>query len=179
MIKLILFIFFQGASATYPSFSCDVKLADLKPNSRSDNEHNSNTSKCKQRSFEKMKVQLQSQIDDLGEEFEGLDNFSETVFKDERHDVERSFREKGKYHESVIGVVNSGVESMEYVLGGPLHNEIGIGNDVLDQLVDELSEKEMDPVCETIKTFLNTSKVAGGAGCTPGQHHGGKYNGKV
>ena len=125
-----------------------------------------------------MKVQLEGQIDDFGEDFENLDNFSETVFKYERHDVERSFRKKGKCHESVIGVVNSGVESMEYVLGGPLHNEIGIGNDVLDQLFSELSEKEMDPVSAVIKTFLDTSKVAGGAGCTPGQHHGGKYNGK-
>ena len=155
-----------------------MKLADLKPNSRSESEHNVDTKQCKQRSFEEMKVQLEGQIHDFGEDFENLDNFSETVFKDERHDVERSFREKGKYHESVIGVVNSGVESMEYVLGGPLHNEIGIGNDVLDQLFSELSEKQMDPVSAVIKTFLDTSKVAGGAGCTPGQHHGGKYNDK-
>ena len=72
-----------------------------------------------------MKSQLEDQIEALDEEFENLDAFSEIVFKDGRHDIERQFREKGKLHESVIGKVNTGVESMDYVLGGPLHNEIG------------------------------------------------------
>ena len=67
---------------------------------------------------------------------------------------------------------------MQFVLGGPLHNEIGIGNDVLDQLLSELSEKGLESVCASIKTYLNTSKAENGAGCTPGQHHGGKYNGR-
>ena len=125
-----------------------------------------------------MKDQLEDQIAALDELFQDVDNFIETVFTDERHDIERSFRENGKHHNSVIGVVNTGVESMHYVLGGPLHNEIGIGNDCLDQLERELSDKRMGSVSASIKSFLNTSKAVGGAGCTPAQHHGGKYNGR-
>ena len=169
----------QGASATYPSFYCDVKLADLKSTGHCKQEHNFNTSKCEVRNFETMKAQLEDQIAALDEDFQDVDNFIETVFTDERHDIERSFRENGKHHNSVIGIVNTGVESMQYVLGGPLHNEIGIGNDCLDHLLSELSDQRMGSVGASIQSFLNTSKVVGGAGCTPGHHHGGKYNGRL
>ena len=72
-----------------------------------------------------MKSHLEDQIEALDEDFDSIEAFSEAVFKDGRHDIERKFRDKGKLHGSVIGRVNTGVESMEYVLGGPLHNEIG------------------------------------------------------
>ena len=155
-----------------------MKQSDLKSSGHGAEEHNFDTSTCKVRDFEKMESQLKDQIDALDEEFYSIDQFCDIAFTEGRHDIERSFRDKGKNHESVIGRVNTGVESMEYVLGGPLHNEIGIGNDVLDQLSDELEAEGMKSVCGSIKSFLNTSKATGGAGCTPGQHHGGKYNGK-
>ena len=131
------------------------------------------------RSFEDTGGHLDDQINQLDEEFEDRNNFIKTVFEDDRHDIERIFRERGKFHKSVIGEVNSGVESMEFVLGGPLHNEIGVGNDCLDLLLKELSDVKLDSICTLIKTYLNTSKATGGAGCTPGHHHGGKYNGTL
>ena len=36
----------------------------------------------------------------------------------------------------------------------------------------------MENICEKVKSFLDSPKSEGGAGCTPGQHHGGQYNGK-
>jgi hypothetical protein len=122
-----LVILFQGAAATFPSFYCDVKLGDLKSSGHSVQEHNFNTSKCKMRSFESIKSHLQDQVNDLNEDFDSIESFAEAVSRDERHDLERIFREKGKNHNSVIGRVQTGVESFEYVLGGPLHNEIGLG----------------------------------------------------
>ena len=125
-----------------------------------------------------MKCKLADQITRLHDDCITVENFDETVIKGEKHEVERIFRDRGKYHESVVGPVSTGVESMDCVVGGPLHNEIGIGNDLLDQLMKELAECELNSVCDEIKQFLNTSKAEGGAGCTPGQAHGGKYNGE-
>ena len=36
----------------------------------------------------------------------------------------------------------------------------------------------MEDVAEDIRTFLDSPKSAGGAGCSPGLHHGGQYNGE-
>ena len=171
--------YFQGASASCPSFYCTVKLNDLKTHGERAQEHNFLTSQCRVRDFDQMKAQLAEQIKELGEDQINVENFSDVVSKQERHDIERLFRVKGKNHESVVGVVNTGVESMDYVTGGPLHNEIGICNNILDQLLKELSDDGLTSVCSSIKSFLNASKAGGGAGCTPGHHHGGKYNGKL
>ena len=73
------------------------------------------------RDFNQMKSQLADQINDLGEDLINVDNFNEVVSKQERHDIERLFRLKGKSHGSVIGLVNTGVESMEYVIGEVLN----------------------------------------------------------
>ena len=43
---------------------------------------------------------------------------------------------RGKHHGSVIGRNNSCVDSMEYVIGGGLYNEIGLGNDCLKILFE-------------------------------------------
>ena len=168
---------FQGASATFPSFYCDVKLSSLKSQSATE-QHNFQTNPCKARTFPEMRIQLENQIKCLGEPFDSIEDFKEEVFKNGRHDLERMLRARGKKFQSVIGDVNSPVESFDYVLGGPLHNEIGISNDVLDHLIKELRDGGFDDVVRDINKFLTTPKVAGGAGCTPAQHHGGKYNGK-
>ena len=156
-----------------------MKLSDLKTHGKAIQEHNFNTQKCKVRDFDHMKTNLAGQIRRLGEDDISVDTFSELVIKEERHDVERLFRDRGKNHESVVGLVNTGVASMQYIIGGPLHNEIGLGNDLVDHLLAELTESGLGSTCDEIRNFLNTSKVDGGAGCTPGQHHGGKYNGRL
>ena len=144
-------------------------------------EHNFNTVKCKLRVFQKMKEHLVDQISDLGdlqEDFTDVDNFFEHVIQNDRNDYERQFREKGKYHHSVIGNNNSGVVSMEMAPGGSLHNEIGLVNDSIKLLFRALESESLDQVCTVIKQFLDSPKTAGGAGCSPGQYHGGQYNGQ-
>ena len=96
----------------------------------------------------------------------------------QRNDVERKFRIRGKKNKSIIGRVTSGVEDMEHAVGGELHNTIGVGNNVLDLIFSDLRREKLDIVCENIKTFLDSPKTAGGAGCTPGAHQGGAYNDK-
>ena len=59
-----------------------------------------------------------------------------------------------------------------------MHNQIGIGNDALENLYNGLLKAEMPEVVEKIKKFLDSSKTGGGAGCTPAAHHGGQYSGK-
>ena len=165
----------QGASATFPSFYCDVKLADLKSHS---GQHNFQTKQCSARNFPQMRLHLENQIKELKEPFESVETFKRDVFENGRHDLERLMRTRGKKFTNVIGDVNSPVESFDFVLGGPLHNEIGIVNDVIEQLIRELNEAGLKDAVAEITKYLNTPKAAGGAGCTPAQHHGGKYNGK-
>ena len=55
--------------------------------------------------------------------------------------------------------------------------EIGIINDSLKLLFSALSSENMTQVCDNIKQYLDSPKSAGGAGCSPGQYHGGSYNG--
>jgi hypothetical protein len=93
-----------------------MKLSDLKTHGKATQEHNFNTQKCKIRDFDHMKSNLAGQIRRLGEDDISVDTFSELVIKKERHDVERLFRERGKYHESIVGPVNAGVTSMQYSL---------------------------------------------------------------
>jgi hypothetical protein len=85
----------------------------------------------------------------------------------------------GKKHNSVIGRNNSGIESLEFAVGGDLHNQIGICNDSLTRLFEDLISENLQSGSEDIKTFLDSPKSAEGAGCTPGQHHGGQYNGEI
>ena len=69
--------YFQGASATHPSYLCDVKLSDLKTHGKAIQEHNFNTQKCKVRDFDHMKTNLAGQIRRLGEDDISVDTFSE------------------------------------------------------------------------------------------------------
>ena len=52
------------------------------------------------------------------------------------------------------------------------------GNDALNDLYKGLENAGLSDVFTKIKTFLDSSKTSGGAGCTPAAHHGGQYNGK-
>ena len=174
------FPFFQGASATYPAFHCDISQEKLKKHGTAAIEHNFNTVKCQLRDFGRMKQHLKDQIsdlEDLEEDFIDVSEFFEHVITNDRNDYERQFRVKGKYHNSVIGNNNSGLDSMEFALGGELHNEIGIINDSLKILFSDLEKENLNAVCTDIKQFLDSPKSAGGAGCSPGQYHGGQYNG--
>ena len=87
-------------------------------------------------------------------------------------------RKNGKFHSSVIGRDISGLKSVDYVCGGDVHNQIGLGNDALQDLYKELEAAKLSHVKTDIKNYLDKSKAEGGAGCTPAAHHGGAYNGK-
>ena len=126
-----------------------------------------------------MNKDFEDQISGLKENLQNGDNFIETMVESDRNDVERKFRIKGKQHNSVIGRNNSGIESLEFAVGGDLHNQIGICNDSLTRLFEDLISENLESVSEDIKTFLDSPKSSGGAGCTPGQHHGGQYNGDI
>ena len=125
------------------------------------------------RQFEDMKKHFEDQIADLNENFVDSDNFIEDAVESQRNDFERHFRNKGKTHKSIIGRNNSGVKSMDFCVGGELHNEIGISNNILEKLFDDLKSEDMEEVCDNIKTLLDSPKSAGGLGCSPGHHHGG------
>ena len=128
-----------------------------------------------------MERHLLDQIETV-KDYEGpseVDSFFEWVNTNERNDVERQFRDNGKHYQSVIGKVNSCVDSMEFTVGGELHNEIGVGNDIIGLLLKELKKQKLEHAAEDLKKFLNSPKSAGGAGCTPGQHHGGQFNGEI
>ena len=61
-IKGFLFcLVFQGASATNPSYYCDIKLSDLRSHGKEEQEHNFLTSKCNIRDFEQMKCKHERQ----------------------------------------------------------------------------------------------------------------------
>ena len=127
-----------------------------------------------------MKQHLKDQISDVEnlENITEVDDFVEYVNTEENHNIERQLREKGKFHNSVIGNNNSGIDSMHFALGGELHNQIGLCNDCIKNLFSDLKSESLDNVCDEIKHFLDSPHSAGGAGCTPGQHHGGQYNGE-
>jgi hypothetical protein len=140
--------------------------------------HNFQTVKCCERKFEEIEKDFQNQITQLNEDFGMVEDFTKFVVLNNRHDIERKFRDNGKNNNSVIGTVNTCVDSMEFIVGGGLHNEIGLVNDCLDNLYKGLKRQKLDTVCDTIKKFLDAPKSEGGVGCSPGQHHGGQYNGK-
>ena len=143
--------------------------------------HNFETVKCCIRQFEDIEKNLKNQIKGLGKDYDYLsdnvDKFFEFSEVNQRNDLERKFRVRGKNHKSIIGKVNSGVESMNHVIGGELHNEIGLCNNCLDLLFSDLKKEKLEKISDNIKVFLDSPKSAGGGGCTPGQHHGGQYNG--
>ena len=125
-----------------------------------------------------MEKNFQEQIDSLEEDLSGIDNFTEFVVVEGRNDLERKFRDAGKKHRSVIGQNNSCVDSIDHLLGGCLHNEIGLINDCLENLYKGLKRQKLESVIEDIKSFVDSPKSRGGLGCTPAQYHGGQYNGK-
>lgn len=143
--------------------------------------HNFKTVDCTLRDFGEMRNHIENQISkltDLEEKYKTVEEFFKYAVDNDRNDYERKFRVRGKHHDSVIGRNNSCVDSMEYVLGGGLHNEIGLVNDCLKILFDGLDGEELTAVPEEIRTFLDSPRSVGGAGCSPGQYHGGQYNGK-
>ena len=126
-----------------------------------------------------MEVNFQEQIDRLDEDISEVEDFAEFVVLNGRNDLERKFRVAGKSHKSVIGQINSCVDSMEFALGGCLHNEIGLVNNCLENLYKALKSQNLEPVSEVIKKLLDSPKSNGGLGCSPGQYHGGQYNGDI
>ena len=167
----------QGASATFPSFYCDIKQDQLKNHGKK--AHNFETVQCKERSFDDLKVKFKEQVECLGEGLiSEVDNFAEFVVINGRNDIERKFRDFGKHHKSLIGQNNSAVDSIDFMCGGCLHNEIGLVNDCLDNLFKGLKRQKFENVCEVVKSFLDSAKSDGGLGCTPAQYHGGQYNGR-
>ena len=127
-----------------------------------------------------MDKNLQDEIKALNEtDLSDTGDFLDFVTKNERSDIERKFRNRGKHHKSIIGKVNSGIDSMEFALGGELHNEIGISNNCIDHLYEDLKNENLENVCDEIKISLDSPKSAGGIGCSPGQHQGGQYTGEL
>ena len=173
--------FFQGASATYPAFYCNISQAMLKNHGSAEQEHNFETVDCKLRDFDEMRKQIEDQISeltDLDEKYKSIEEFHKYAIDNDRNDYERRFRVRGKHHGSVIGRNNSCVDSMEYVIGGGLHNEIGLVNDCLKILCEGLDSEELTSVPGDIRGYLDSPRSVGGAGCSPGQYHGGQYTGK-
>ena len=58
-----------------------------------------------------------------------------------------------------------------------MRTSLGLCNNCLDLLFSDLKKEKLEEISENIKVFLDSPKSAGGGGCTPGQHHGGQYNG--
>ena len=170
----------QGASASYPSHYCSIHQDTLKKHGTKEKEHNHLTVTCQLRDFGRMKQHIMDQISDVDtvENLSDPDDFFDYVNKNDRTDIERQFRLKGKYNSSIIANNNSGIDNMEFSLGGELHNEIGQCNDWLKHLYSDLKSEKLDSACCEIKQYLDSPKRLGGAGCTPGQHHGGQYNGR-
>ena len=70
--------------------------------------HNFNTCKCQVRDFNGMKSNLEDQISKLSDDLITIENFSEKVFVDERHDIERLFREAFKlkiYYFAILDIL--------------------------------------------------------------------------
>ena len=108
-----------------------------------------------------MEKNFQEQIDSLKEDLSGIDNFAEFVVVEGRNDLERKFREAGKKHRSVIGQNNSCVDSIDHLLGGCLHNEIGLINDCLENLYKGLKRKNWSLLLK-ISNHLWTAPSQGG-----------------
>ena len=153
----------------------------LRNHGSEEQEHNFETVKCTLRDFSEMRNHIEAQISeltDLDEIHKTPEEFFKYAIDFDRNDYERQFRARGKLHSSIIGRNNSSASSMEYVIGGGLHNEIGLVNDCLKGLFDGLVKEELASVPGDIRGFLDSPRSQGGAGCSPGQHHGGQYNGK-
>ena len=166
----------QGASASFPSFMCDIKSELLKKHGEKDFKHNHKTIKCNLRTFESIEEKYRDQVREFG--YENIADFESVNDVWEDIEFERKMRGKGKNHASVIGRNCSPLESMEFSCGGDLHNQIGCGNDALKQLFEALDDENLSETKDEIKTVLNSCKAAGGVGCSPGQAHGGAYSGK-
>ena len=124
-IFLICIVLFQGTSASFPAYNCNISQVELKTHGVAKDEHNFETVKCELRDFSRMEKHLKDQIDDLEDyvdEDKDVDKFCQHVIESDDHKYERQFRVRGKHHNSVIGNNNSAVESMEYAPGGSLHN---------------------------------------------------------
>ena len=155
---------------------CNIKLSELK--NQGNARHNFQTIECGQRHFAETGDNFAKQLQHLREDFSDIEDFTEYVVKNNRHDLERKMRDYGKECKSVIGPVNSCVESVNHIMGGGLHNEIGLVNDWIGHLYRSLEEQNMRHVCDDVKALINAPQSDGGVGCTPAQHHGGAYNGK-
>ena len=121
--------------------------------------HNFQTVQCCERKFEEIEKDFQNQIRQLDEDFGVVGDFTKYVVVDNRHDIERKFCDNGKNHNSVIGTVNTCVDSMEFIVGGGLHNAIGLINDCLDNLYKDLKRQKLEPICDIIKTFIDAPKL--------------------
>ena len=114
---------FQGASTSFPALYCNIKQNKLKNHGKEP--HNFQTVQCCERKFEEIETDFQNQIRQLNEDFGVVEDFTKFVVVNNRHDIERKFRDNGKNHNSVIGTINTCVDSMDFIVGGGLHNEIG------------------------------------------------------
>ena len=48
----------------------------------------------------------------------------------------------------------------------------------MDRLFSDLKSENFENVAQDIRTFLDSPQSCRGAGCSPGLHHGGQYNGE-
>jgi hypothetical protein len=55
--------------------------------------------------------------------FSSIEEFKENVDMTECNEYERVFRNNGKKNKSVIGENISGINSLDYYVGGDLHNQ--------------------------------------------------------
>ena len=110
----------QGASSKNPSFVCTIAAEDLQKHSEK-GQHNHKTVKCQIRSFDSLSENYQNQIRKLN--FSSIEEFKENVDMTECNEYERVFRNNGKKNKSVIGDNISGVNSLDYYVGGDLHNQ--------------------------------------------------------
>ena len=180
-VQVIKKMLFQGASASFPAFYCNVSQSMLRNHASAEQEHNFKTIDCKLRGFGEMRNHLKDQISELMDDDVKCmppEEFFKHAVDSDRNDYEREFRVRGKRHGSIIGRNNSCVDSMDFVIGGGLHNEIGLVNDCLKILFDGLDKEELDSIPGAIRSFLDSPRSDGGAGCSPGQYHGGQYNGR-
>ena len=123
-------LLFQGASASFPAFYCNVSQEMLKKHGAAEEEHNFTNSTCQPREFEKLRKHLDDQISDIQDldpEVRESEQFFKYVIDNDVNSLERKFRDRGKHHCSVIGKNNSPCDSIQFCLGGSLHNEIGLG----------------------------------------------------
>ena len=48
----------------------------------------------------------------------------------------------------------------------------------MDRLFSDVKSENFENVAQDIRTFLDSPQSCRGAGCSPGLHHGGQYNGE-